>query len=62
MSSTHKTPDIDYTKCIGCGNCVNLCPMGAIHIINNHAYIDSKLCRNCRLCIRSCPKLAIKID
>ena len=33
---------IDDSKCVGCGNCVAVCPMGAIHVENNVANINQR--------------------
>lgn len=52
--------EISQDLCITCGKCINLCPMGAILIIDNTVQIDSKLCRGCRICLRGCPTKAIK--
>ncbi len=49
-------------RCTGCGRCVRICPIQAIHLINGKAVIDQDLCVECSTCQRSaeCPSNAIK--
>lgn len=54
---------VDYTKCTGCGACANVCPKGAIKIIQDKDgfykhEIDQKLCIDCGLCQRTCPQIS----
>lgn len=48
-------------SCIGCGLCVNLCPMKAIRLDSLKAQIDSIYCCGCQLCSDECPTNSIKI-
>lgn len=52
---------IDETKCIGCGSCIPLCPMGAISLSNGTSSIDPNECAECGTCSRAgiCPADAI---
>jgi len=44
---------IDKTKCIGCGNCVSVCPMEAICIEDDGlAVVDQEMCVECQACYR----------
>jgi uncharacterized Fe-S center protein len=49
-------------KCIGCGECANICPVTAIHIENEKAVLDSSLCIGCGNCVGVCPTMAMFID
>jgi ferredoxin len=52
---------IDQDACIGCGECVSLCPMGAISL-DETSSIDPDECAECGVCSRSriCPADAIR--
>jgi ferredoxin len=45
---------IDVQKCVACGNCVPVCPMGAISIdpVKNRAAVNSDECVECYTCFR----------
>lgn len=42
--------------CIGLGDCVGVCPYGAVSVCNGVARINPELCRGCSLCVNACPK------
>lgn len=50
---------IDLTKCSGCGDCVDACPIEAISIVDEHAVIDAESCIDCGTCVDECPNEAI---
>lgn len=45
---------IDPKKCVACGNCVAVCPMGAIHVdrSTNRAVVNTDECVECYACHR----------
>ena len=45
---------IDPTKCVGCANCVAVCPMGAISVDarSRRAVVDPDACVECYTCYR----------
>ena len=53
---------VDEKKCITCGACVSICPVGAIKIINGKATINQKKCIKCMSCSQFCPVGAIDIN
>ena len=54
---------IKQDRCIGCGQCVVICPVQAIKLNeDNKAFIDQDICVECSTCYRSanCPSKAIR--
>jgi Fe-S-cluster-containing dehydrogenase component len=58
---------INLERCSGCGACVEVCPTGAMYLVDGKAVVDQKLCRDCpaitagdtAVCITACPTEAI---
>ncbi|MFX0187150.1 MAG: ATP-binding protein [Candidatus Hodarchaeota archaeon] len=49
---------IDRETCVGCGNCVERCPVEAIQL-EDFAIVNTDLCLGCGLCANVCPEEAI---
>jgi len=48
--------------CIGCGDCLEVCPHGVLALQDGKAVIhDRGLCMECGACARNCPCGAIKV-
>ncbi|MFX1572447.1 MAG: 4Fe-4S binding protein [Promethearchaeota archaeon] len=54
--------DINREICTGCGQCVIVCPVQAIKLVDKRASIDYEVCVECGVCYRSveCPVNAIR--
>ncbi|TFG24079.1 MAG: 4Fe-4S dicluster domain-containing protein [Promethearchaeota archaeon] len=48
-------------ECIGCGNCIDICPADAVHLQNNYAQVEKDWCIGCGVCVSKCPNDAIRI-
>ncbi len=51
-------------KCIGCGTCINVCPLKAISHADKgmKVKIHRELCDLCGLCVEACPAQALAFD
>jgi NAD-dependent dihydropyrimidine dehydrogenase PreA subunit len=50
---------IDAERCTGCAACVEVCPTGALYLVDGRATVDGALCRECEACLAACPSGAI---
>ncbi len=50
---------IDIVTCIGCGACVEVCPVQALAMEDDKAKCDADICIDCGACIATCPVQAI---
>ena len=46
---------IDLDTCVGCGTCVDECPVGCISLKDNKCEIDKDQCLECGACAGVCP-------
>ena len=55
------SPEFNAKNCIGCGECVVHCPVGAIELFKKKAKKDEEKCIGCGECIAVCPEGAVSI-
>jgi uncharacterized Fe-S center protein len=55
-------PDVQVDSCVGCGACVDVCPVDAITIDGNKAVIRGELCIGCASCIAACENGAMEVN
>lgn len=53
---------VDEEKCVGCGTCIEKCPMEAIELRNTLAELNVNRCIGCGVCSYHCPNDAIKLE
>lgn len=49
-------------KCIGCGICLQACPVDALDLVNGISVVDMEKCIKCGKCVRVCPTSAIELE
>lgn len=52
-------PQIDATRCDGCGMCVEACQFNALALVAEVPMLFGELCHGCGCCALVCPQLAI---
>lgn len=57
---TVAVPEVDLSKCSGCGKCGQLCQYSAIVSLNKTVLTFEQLCHCCGGCMLICPEKAIK--
>lgn len=53
--------EVDEELCVGCGTCLEMCPMETIYANNNKAIVDPEKCIGCGVCAHHCPEEAIQL-
>jgi NAD-dependent dihydropyrimidine dehydrogenase PreA subunit len=52
---------INKETCIGCGACIDTCPVEALVMKDDKAWCDEEKCIDCGACVDSCPVEAISM-
>ena len=55
-------PVVDEARCIGCGNCVKICP-SEVYVLHGEKSSPVRLgdCIECWACVNQCPKQSIRL-
>jgi len=61
-SLTSYLAKINEDDCIGCGTCVEKCPMETIELVDAIAVINEEKCIGCGVCAHHCPEEAINLE
>lgn len=56
------TTKIDPEACIGCGECVRICPSDALTMDGEIAIVSGELSLGCGHCVAVCPENAVTVD
>ena len=52
---------VDLERCVRCGKCEQVCPMGAIMVNEDIFRVDSSLCNGCGRCVDGCRQGALSL-
>ncbi len=55
-------PSFYEDKCVGCGECETVCPVGAVHVENEKAVLNREMCIGCASCVAVCENYALFVD
>ena len=55
-------PTFYEENCVACGECVEVCPVDAIHMEDDRSVLDRDQCIGCASCVAVCPNRALFID
>lgn len=53
---------IDPDKCVGCGECVKMCPAKILSLVDGKAEATGEDCLGCQSCAMLCPVEAIIVQ
>jgi len=51
---------VERSRCTGCGDCMRICPVDAVEIVDGKSVIDQEACISCGLCQGVCTHDAIR--
>ena len=61
LMATYFLRETDRERCIGCGQCVEICPVQVIKMEGDFPVIDKGWCIGCGVCAVPCPSSAVKL-
>ena len=59
VTNSPTTAQVIEERCVGCGDCVLVCPYTAISLVNGTSHVNAALCKGCGTCVATCPSGAI---
>jgi NAD-dependent dihydropyrimidine dehydrogenase PreA subunit len=61
LMATYFIRATDHSSCVGCGECVEICPVDAVKVEGDFPVVDEQWCIGCGLCALKCPNDAIRM-
>jgi len=56
-------PEVDSEKCVGCGECVEICPVEVYELQNEKSVVvKEEECLGCESCVEVCEQKAITVS
>jgi MinD superfamily P-loop ATPase len=59
IMATYFMRSTEEDACIGCGECVDVCPIDAVELVDDAPVVDEQWCIGCGVCSVRCPSDAI---
>lgn len=59
LASSGYVAEIDESLCLGCGNCADYCPFGALEVQGEINVVNQEKCMGCGVCLSKCDFEAI---
>jgi NAD-dependent dihydropyrimidine dehydrogenase PreA subunit len=57
------TPTVDESKCVGCEECVDVCPVEVFEIQDEKSVpVNAEECLGCESCVEVCEEGAITVE
>ncbi|MCK5244704.1 MAG: ferredoxin [Desulfobacterales bacterium C00003106] len=57
------TPTVDADKCVGCGECIDVCPADVYELQDEKSVpVNAEECLGCESCIEVCEQGAITVE
>lgn len=53
---------ISAEKCIGCGNCIEVCVQDALSLSDGRVAVDPDLCEECGICVAICEHGTLSVE
>jgi len=61
LMTTYFLRETDEEECVGCGSCVDICPVDALRMENDAPIVDKEWCIGCGVCATVCATDAINM-
>jgi ferredoxin len=61
LAASGYTSTVALDLCIGCGDCVQTCPFGAMELFEATAAVDRQKCMGCGVCVTTCDTGALSL-
>ncbi len=61
LMATYFLRETEKGKCVGCGQCMEICPVKVIKMEGDFPVVDQEWCIGCGVCAIPCPSSAVKL-
>lgn len=60
IAASALNPHVYPSLCVGCGDCVRICPVEAVDMVRGKVVIDIEKCIGCKQCVFICSYGAVR--